>query len=312
MAVLLIAEVNNGALATDAVAKALTAVKPLGEVHVLVAGEGGDAAAAEAATLDGVAKVLFAGDHALCHGLAEPTAALVVSLAPAYGHIAAASTAFAKNLLPRVAALLDVMVLSDVTGVVSADTFERPIYAGNAIQTVQSSDRVKVLTVRTASFSAAGAEAGGAAPVELVGGAADPGLSSGGRGQGRGVGPAGAHQREDRRLGRARRRPGGEFRADREARRQARGGGRRQPGRGRFRLRAERLARRSGRPARSSSLAHRHRHLRRDPAPRRDEGKRKVTVAIVKDEEAPIFQVADYGLVGDPFQIVPELEKKLG
>ena len=175
MAVLLLAEVNNGALATDAVAKTLSAVKGLGEVHVLVAGTGGDAAAAEAATLDGVAKVLFAEDHALCHGMAEPTAALIASLAGGYGHIAAPSTAFAKNVLPRAAALLDVMILSDVTGLVDADTFERPIYAGNAIQTVRSSDKVKVMTIRTASFDAAGA--GGAAAVEKIGAAENPGLS---------------------------------------------------------------------------------------------------------------------------------------
>ena len=175
MAVLLLAEVNNGALATDAVAKTLSAVKGLGEVHVLVAGTGGDAAAAEAATLDGVAKVLFAEDHALCHGMAEPTAALIASLAGGYGHIAAPSTAFAKNVLPRAAALLDVMILSAVTGVVDADTFERPIYAGNAIQTVRSSDKVKVMTIRTASFDAAGA--GGAAAVEKIGAAENPGLS---------------------------------------------------------------------------------------------------------------------------------------
>ena len=132
MAVLLLAETANGQLATDAVSKAITAVKPLGEVHVLVTGEGGDAAAAEAATLEGVGKVLYAGDHSLCHGMAEPTAALIVSLAPGYGHIAAASTAFAKSVLPRAAALLDVMVIPDVTAVVDADTFERPVYAGNA------------------------------------------------------------------------------------------------------------------------------------------------------------------------------------
>ena len=166
MAVLLIAEVNDGALATDAVAKALSAVAALGPVDVLVAGAGGEAAAAEAATLDGVAKVLFAGDESLAHGMAEPVAALVVALAPGYSHIVAASTAFAKNLLPRVAALLDVMILSDVTGIVDADTFERPIYAGNAMATVQSADGTKVITVRTTGFDPAGQ--GGAAAVETV------------------------------------------------------------------------------------------------------------------------------------------------
>jgi electron transfer flavoprotein alpha subunit len=176
MAVLLIADVTDGQLATDSVAKALTAVASLGEVHVLVAGQGGDAAAAEAAGLSGVAKVLFAGDAAYSHGLAEPTAALVVGLAPGYTHICGASTAFAKNLLPRVAALLDVMVLPDVTAVVDAETFERPIYAGNAIQRVTSSDSVKVFTVRTASFEAAAQ--GGAAAVEPVTGGVAAGLSS--------------------------------------------------------------------------------------------------------------------------------------
>jgi electron transfer flavoprotein alpha subunit len=139
MAVLLLADVNAGALATDAVAKALAAAKGLGEVHILVAGTSATAAA-EAAKLDGATKVLHADDAAFDHGMAEPTAALIVSLAGSYSHIAAAATAFSKNVLPRAAALLDVMVISDVTAVVDADTFERPIYAGNAIQTVKSTD----------------------------------------------------------------------------------------------------------------------------------------------------------------------------
>ncbi len=175
MAVLLLADVTNGQLGTDAVAKAVTAVKSLGEVHVLVAGQGGDAAAAEAATLQGVAKVLFAGDHGFCHMLAEPVADLVVGLAGGYSHIAAPATTDAKNILPRVAALLDVMVISEVTNVIDADTFERPIYAGNAIQTVKSRDAVKVMTVRTSGFEAAAK--GGSAPVEAVGAAATAGLS---------------------------------------------------------------------------------------------------------------------------------------
>ncbi|MGN0931567.1 FAD-binding protein, partial [Falsigemmobacter intermedius] len=162
MAVLLLADVNNGALATDAVAKALSAVKALGEVHILVAGPA--AAAAEAAKLEGAAKVLHAEDAG--HGLAESVADLIVSIAGGYSHIAAAATAFSKNVLPRAAALLDVMVLSDVVEVVDADTFSRPIYAGNAIQTVKSSDKVKVFTVRTAAFAAAGQ--GGSAAVEAV------------------------------------------------------------------------------------------------------------------------------------------------
>ncbi|RWR03970.1 electron transfer flavoprotein subunit alpha/FixB family protein, partial [Paenirhodobacter populi] len=174
MTVLLIAEVQGGAVALDATAKALTAAKRLGPVTVLVAGQGVDAG--PVAALDGVAKVLVADDAAYAHGLAEPLADLIVSLAGDYSHIVAPSTALAKSVAPRVAALLDVMVLSDVTGVVDADTFERPIYAGNAIQTVKSADPVKVLTVRTASFEAAGT--GGPAPIEAVAPAGDKGLSS--------------------------------------------------------------------------------------------------------------------------------------
>ncbi|MFM2366450.1 MAG: hypothetical protein RIR95_1058, partial [Pseudomonadota bacterium] len=176
MAVLLLADVVEGALATDQVAKALTAVKYLGAVTVLVAGMGGDAAAAEAATLAGVSKVIFADDHTYCHAMAEPTAALIVSLAADYSHIVAASGAFSKSVLPRVAALLDVMVISEVLAVVDADTFERPIYAGNAIQTVKSGDTTKVMTIRTATFDAAGK--GGNATVEKVSAAVDGSLSA--------------------------------------------------------------------------------------------------------------------------------------
>ena len=308
MAVLLLAEVNNGALATDAVAKTLSAVKGLGEVHVLVAGTGGDAAAAEAATLDGVAKVLFAEDHALCHGMAEPTAALIASLAGGYGHIAAPSTAFAKNVLPRAAALLDVMILSDVTGLVDADTFERPIYAGNAIQTVRSSDKVKVMTIRTASFDAAGA--GGAAAVEKIGAAENPGLSewvedkvaasdrpeltsagivvSGGRGVGSDENFKIIEALADK-LGAA--------------------------------VGASRAAVDSGFAPNDWQVGQTGKvvapelyiavgisgaiqHL----AGMKDS---KIIVAINKDEEAPIFQVADFGLVADLFQAVPELTEKL-
>ncbi len=177
MSVLLIAEVNGADLATDATAKALSAAKALGPpVTILVAGSGIDGAAAEAATLDGVAKVLKADDAAYAHGLAEPLADLVVSLASGVTHIVAPSTASAKNALPRIAALLDVMVLSDVTAIVDADTFERPIYAGNAIQTVKSGDPVKVMTIRTAGFEAAGT--GGSAAVEAATAAGDKGLST--------------------------------------------------------------------------------------------------------------------------------------
>lgn len=307
MAVLLLADVNDGALATDAVAKALSAVKGLGEVHVLVAGTSA-AAAAEAAKLDGAAKVLHADDAAYDHGMAEATAALIVSLAGGYSHIAAAATAFSKNVLPRAAALLDVMVISDVTAVVDADTFERPIYAGNAIQTVKSSDAKKVLTVRTASFNAAATS--GSAAVEKVAVAADGSLSkwvedkvaasdrpeltsagivvSGGRGVGSQSDFALIEKLADK-LGAA--------------------------------VGASRAAVDSGYAPNDWQVGQTGKvvaptlyvavgisgaiqHL----AGMKDS---KVIVAINKDEEAPIFQVADYGLVADLFTAVPEMIEKL-
>ena len=166
MAVLLLAEVNGAELSIDQTAKAVTAAKALGDVTVLCASAGCGGAAEAAAKLDGVAKVLCADDAAYGNGLAEPIANLLVSLAGDYEHIVAAATTGGKNIMPRVAALLDVMVISDVTGVVSADTFERPIYAGNAVQTVQTSDAKKVISIRTTGFDAAGE--GGAAAVESI------------------------------------------------------------------------------------------------------------------------------------------------
>ncbi len=155
MTTLLIAE-HDDATVKDATAKALTAAKALGApVHILVAGHGCKAAADAAAKLDGVAKVLLADDAGLGHMLAETVAALVAGLAGGYTAIVAPSTANGKNVAPRIAALIDSQIVSDVMKVVSPDTFERPIYAGNAIQTVQSSDKVKVLTIRTASFQPA-------------------------------------------------------------------------------------------------------------------------------------------------------------
>ena len=308
MAVLLLADINEGALATDAVGKTLAAVASLGEVHILIAGTGGDAAAAEAAKLAGVAKVLFADDHAYCHGMAESTAAMVVSLAGAYSHICGAATAFNKNVLPRVAALLDVMVMSDVTAVIDADTFERPIYAGNAIQLVKSSDAKKVFTVRTASFTAVAAT--GAAPVEKIAVTGDAGLSawvadktassdrpeltsagivvSGGRGVGSQADFAMIESLADK-LGAA--------------------------------VGASRAAVDSGYAPNDWQVGQTGKvvapqlyvavgisgaiqHL----AGMKDS---KVIVAINKDEEAPIFQVADYGLVADLFTAVPDLIKKL-
>ncbi len=308
MAVLLLADVTGGALGADATAKALTAVRGLGPVTVLVAGEGVGAAAAEAAALAGAAKVLVADDAAYGHGLAEPLADLVRSLAAGYGHIAAPATAAAKNVLPRVAALLDVMVISDVTAVVDAETFERPIYAGNAIQTVRSSDPVKVLTVRTAAFEAAGAQA--PAPVEPVAAAGDPGLSawvtdavaatgrpeltsagivvSGGRGVGSKESFAIIEQLADK-LGAA-------VGASRAAVDSGYAPNDWQVGQTGKVVAPELYV--------AVGISGAIQHL----AGMKDS---KVIVAINKDEEAPIFQVADYGLVADLFTAVPELIEKL-
>jgi electron transfer flavoprotein alpha subunit len=309
MAVLLLAEVTNGELALDATAKAVSAAAALGDVTVLAAGASAAAAGAEAAKIAGVSKVLVAEDASLGHRLAESTAALIVSLADGYEHIVAPATTDAKNVLPRVAALLDVMVISDVSGVVDGSTFERPIYAGNAIQTVKSSDAKKVVSFRTASFDAAGE--GGSASVETVAAAADPGLSSwiedkvaasdrpeltsagivvsGGRGVG---------SEEDFKLI--------EGLADKLN----------------AAVGASRAAVDSGYAPNDWQVGQTGKvvapelyvavgisgaiqHL----AGMKDS---KVIVAINKDEEAPIFQVADFGLVADLFQAVPELTEKLG
>ena len=308
MTVLLIADVNEAALATDAVAKTLSAVAGLGEVHVLIAGMGGDAAATEAATLSGVSKVLFADDHAYCHGMAESTAALVVSLAGGYSHICGAATAFNKNVLPRVAALLDVMVISDAVAVIDADTFERPIYAGNAVQTVKSADATKVFTVRTATFSAVGT--GGSASVEKIGGPGEAGLSawvedrvatsdrpeltsagivvSGGRG-------VGSKESFDLIEGLADK-LGAAVGASRAAVDSGYAPNDWQVGQ------TGKVVAPNLYVAVGISGAIQHLAGMKDS---------KVIVAINKDEEAPIFQVADYGLVADLFTAVPELIAKL-
>ncbi|MCG6902076.1 MAG: electron transfer flavoprotein subunit alpha/FixB family protein [Rhodobacter sp.] len=308
MAVLLLAEVNNGELAMDATAKTVTAAKSLGDVTVLACGASAAAAAADAATIDGVAKVLCAEDASLGHRLAESTAALIVSLAGDYDHIVAPATTDAKNVMPRVAALLDVMVISDASGVVDADTFERPIYAGNAIQTVKSGDAKKVVTFRTSTFEAAGT--GNSAPVESIGAAADPGLSSwvedkvaasdrpeltsagivvsGGRGVGSKDDFALIEKLADK-LGAA--------------------------------VGASRAAVDSGYAPNDWQVGQTGKVVAPDLyvavgisgaiqhlAGMKDS---KVIVAINKDEEAPIFQVADYGLVADLFTAVPELVEKL-
>ena len=308
MAVLLLADVAEGKLATDQVAKALTAVKSLGPVTVLVAGPDAAAAAAEAATLDGVAKVLLAEDGAYAHGLSEPTAALVVSLAGDYEHIVAASGALSKSVLPRVAALLDVMVISEVLAVHDGSTFDRPIYAGNAIQTVKTSDAKKVMTIRTATFDAAGK--GGSAPVEKVSASVDGGMSawvedkvassdrpeltsagivvSGGRGVGSQENFALIEKLADK-LNAA-------VGASRAAVDSGYAPNDWQVGQTGKVVAPELYV--------AVGISGAIQHL----AGMKDS---KIIVAINKDEEAPIFQVADYGLVGDLFTVVPELIEKL-
>ncbi|WP_099826150.1 electron transfer flavoprotein subunit alpha/FixB family protein [Oceaniglobus indicus] len=308
MAVLLLGEVTDGTLNMDATAKAVTACAPLGEITVLCCGATCAEAAKEAATIDGVSRVLCAEDPLYDHRLAEPVAALMVSLAGDYSHIAAPATTDAKNILPRVAALLDVMVLTDVSAIVDADTFERPIYAGNAVQTVKSSDKIKVVSIRTSAFELAGT--GGDAPVENVTPADNPGLSewvedkvaesdrpdltsagivvSGGRGVGSEENFAIVEKLADK-LGAA--------------------------------IGASRAAVDSGFAPNDWQVGQTGKVVAPDLyiaigisgaiqhlAGMKDS---KVIVAINKDEEAPIFQVADYGLVADLFDAVPELESKL-
>jgi len=309
MAVLLIAELSGSELAVDATAKTLTAATALGEVTVLVAGSGCAGAAGRAATLDGVAKVLCADGESLGHGLAEPLAELVVSLAPGYSHIVAPATVQGKNLLPRVAALLDVMVITDIQEILDADTFVRPIYAGNAIQTVQATDDKKVITVRTAGFAAA--EEGGAVDTAPVDEPADSGLS-------KFVGNKIVE-------------------SDRPELTSAKiiiSGGRALGSKEKFQEVVLPVADKLGAAVGASRAAVDAGYAPNDwqvgqtgkvvapdlyiavgisgaiqhLAGMKDS---KVIVAINKDEEAPIFQVADYGLVADLFDALPELEKQL-
>ncbi len=309
MATLLLAEVQNGKL-NDATAKGLAAAAALGApVHILVATQNGDAVAAEAAKLAGVEKVLLADDALYAHQLAEPTAALIVGLAGGYDAIVAPATVSAKNIMPRVAALLDVMQLSEITAVVSSDTFERPIYAGNAIQTVQSKDAKKVITVRTASFKAAGE--GGSASVEKISAAADPGLSAF---------TSEALAKSDR--------------PELASAKIIVSGGRAMQSSDNFKKYIEPVADRLGAAVGASRAAVDAGYAPNDwqvgqtgkvvapdlyvavgisgaiqhLAGMKDS---KVIVAINKDEEAPIFQVADYGLVADLFSAMPELDQEL-
>ncbi|MBS8226270.1 electron transfer flavoprotein subunit alpha/FixB family protein [Vannielia litorea] len=308
MAVLLLAEVTDGELAMDATAKAVSAAKSLGDVTLLCAGASASAAGEAAAKIDGVAKVLVAEDASLGHRLAEPTAALIVSLAGDYSHICAPATTDAKNVMPRVAALLDVMILSDVSGVVDADTFERPIYAGNAIQTVKSKDEKKVITFRTSTFDAAGE--GGSAAVENTSAADNPGLSewvedkvaesdrpeltsagivvSGGRGVG--------SEEDFELIEKLADKLGAAVGASRAAVDSGFAPNDWQVGQTGKVVAPELYV--------AVGISGAIQHL----AGMKDS---KVIVAINKDEEAPIFQVADYGLVADLFTAVPELIEKL-
>jgi electron transfer flavoprotein alpha subunit len=308
MAVLLIAEHDNKGL-KDATHKALTAATAMGgDVHVLVAGNNAGSAAAQAAKLTGVKKVLHAESAALERPLAEPMAALIVSLSGSYDHIVAAATTNGKNYMPRVAALLDVMQISDISEVKSGDTFVRLIYAGNAVQTVQSTDAKKVVTVRTASFAAT--PEGGSAAIEKVNMPADPALSS--------------YQSENL------------SKSDRPELTSAKvivSGGRGMQNGENFKL-LESVASKLGAAVGASRAAVDAGYVPNDYqvgqtgkvvapdlyiavgisgaiqhlAGMKDS---KVIVAINKDEEAPIFQVADYGLVADLFTAVPELDAEL-
>jgi len=308
MAVLLIAEHDNNGL-KDATHKALTAAAQMGgDVHVLVAGNNAAGAATQASRLDGVKKVLHVDSASLERPLAEPMAALIVALAPAYDHIVAPATGNGKNFMPRVAALLDVMQISDISEVKSADTFVRLIYAGNAVQTVQSTDPKKVITVRTASFPAAGE--GGSAEVAKVDAPADPGLSS--------------YQGENL------------SKSDRPELTSAKivvSGGRGMQNGDNFKLLdsvasklnaavgASRAAVDAGYVPNDYQVGQTGKVVAPDLyiavgisgaiqhlAGMKDS---KIIVAINKDEEAPIFQVADYGLVADLFTAVPELDAEL-
>jgi len=309
MKTLLLADVSKGQLG-DAVAKALTAARALGApVDVLVAGHEVAAAAQAAAGLEGVARVLIADAPAYAHQLAEPVANLIVGLAAGYTAIVSSATSAAKNIMPRVAALLDVMQVSEIIKVVAPDTFERPIYAGNAIQTVQSSDPIKVITVRVTAFAAAGA--GGPAPIEAIPAAADPGLSSF---------KEEVISKSDR--------------PELTAARIIISGGRALQNAENFKTYIEPVADKLGAAMGASRAAVDAGYAPNDwqvgqtgkvVAPElyiavgisgaiqhlagmKDS---KVIVAINKDEEAPIFQVADYGLVADLFKALPELDAEL-
>ncbi|NYT31192.1 electron transfer flavoprotein subunit alpha/FixB family protein [Rhizobium sp. WYCCWR 11128] len=309
MTILLLADHDNASL-SDQTAKTLTAATKIGgDVHVLVAGKAAKAAAEQAAKLAGVSKVLLAESDELANNLAEPLADLIVSLAGSYDTIVSAATSVGKNVLPRVAALLDVAQVSEIIEVISSDTFKRPIYAGNAIQTVQASDAKKVITVRTASF--ASAPEGGSATIEAIPAVSDPGLSTFVRD---------ALSASDR--------------PELTSAKIIISGGRALGSAEKFKEVILPLADKLGAAVGASRAAVDAGYAPNDwqvgqtgkvVAPQlyiacgisgaiqhlagmKDS---KVIVAINKDEEAPIFQVADYGLVADLFDALPELEKAL-
>jgi len=308
MAVLVLAD-HDGSALTQPTRSTIAAAAQLGEVHMLLAGDNLGTVAAAAARTAKVAKVLVAEDARYAHRLAEPLAALLVALAPGYTHLLAPGSAAGKNVMPRAAALLDVQPITEVAKVIDADTFVRPIYAGNALATVRSSDKKKVLTVRAASFDPVPAE-GGAAPIEAVAPAEDPALSafvsaettkserpeltaarvviSGGRGMG--------SAENFHMLERIADKLGGAVGASRAAVDAGYAPNDHQVGQ------TGKIVAPDLYIAVGISGAIQHLAGMKDS---------KVIVAINKDEEAPIFQVADYGLVADLFKALPELEAEL-
>lgn len=309
MSVLVLAELDENGIVPQTRNAVTAAAEIDSDVHLLVAGQDCGAAADAGAKIAGVAKVLKADDAAYANGLAENVASLVTGMASNYGHLVVGATSFGKNVMPRIAALLDVQQLSEITEVKSADTFVRPIYAGNAMATVKSNDGVKAITVRATAFEAAAAD-GGSASVEDVASAGDSGLSSfigrelteserpeltqagiivsGGRGMGSGENFAILEALADR-LGAA----VGASRAAVDAGFVPNDYQVGQTGK----VVAPELYIAVG-------ISGAIQHL----AGMKDS---KVIVAINKDEEAPIFQVADYGLVGDLFKVIPELTEEL-
>lgn len=309
MTCLVIAEHNNQDLNQVTLTTVNAAAQIGGDIHILVAGSGCASVADQAAKVAGVSSVKVADHESYAHGLAEPLAALVVSLAGDYSHILAPATTSGKNFMPRVSALLDVAQISDISAVVSEDTFVRPIYAGNALATVQSNDDKKLITVRGSTFDKA-AEEGGSASIEAVSAAEDPGISrfvsqelskserpeltaagiviSGGRGVGSSENFAIIEALADK-LGAA--------------------------------VGASRAAVDAGYVPNDYQVGQTGKIVAPDLyvaigisgaiqhlAGMKDS---KVIVAINKDEEAPIFQIADYGLVGDLFDVVPQLSDAL-